>query len=94
MTASAKLIKATGYISQIQTRRVLLPHSSSMIQMTEANIHIQLDSDTDATIHTLNLIIIPTIRTLKSKNAILCQVKSTLYSLKLLQQRNIDVIYF
>jgi len=62
--------------------------------MTEANIHIQLDSDTDATIHTLNLIIIPTIRTLKSKNAILCQVKSTLYSLKLLQQRNIDVIYF
>jgi len=62
--------------------------------MTEANIHIQLDSDTDATIHTLNLIIIPTIRTLKSKHAILCQVKSTLYSLKLLQQRNIDVIYF
>ena len=94
MTASAKLIKATDYISQIQTRRVLLPHSSSMIQMTEANIHIQLDSDTDATIHTLNLIIIPTIRTLKSKNAILCQVKSTLYPLKLLQQRNIDVIYF
>ena len=65
MTASAKLIKATDYISQIQTRRVLLPHSSSMIQMTEANIHIQLDSDTDATIHTLNLIIIPTIHTLK-----------------------------
>ena len=35
--------------------------------MTDANIHIQLDSNTDATIHIVNFIIIPTIRTLKIK---------------------------